>query len=79
MKKVSLKIDDALLRETEEILSFIKLPRNQYINEAIAFYNKIQKRTILEQKLGFESLLVRDESMSVLKGFEEMDDSEFIN
>ena len=44
MKKVSLKIDDALLRETEEILSFIKLPRNQYINEAIAFYNKIQKR-----------------------------------
>ena len=76
-------IDDDLLRKTEEIISIIIMPRNQYINEAIAFYNKIQQRTILEQKLSVESELVRDESMSVLKDFEEMNDSiddlEFIN
>ena len=55
MKTVSLKIDDGLLSETEEILSIIEMPRNKYINEAIGFYNKIQQRTILEQKIKLES------------------------
>ena len=72
MKTVSLKIDDAIFGETEKILSTIKKPRNRYINEAIEVYNKIQKRKILEKKIGIESLLVRDESMLVLKEFENM-------
>jgi len=73
MKTVSLKIDDAIFGETEKILSTIKKPRNRYINEAIEVYNKIQKRKILEKKIGIESLLVRDESMAVLKEFEAID------
>ena len=73
MKTVSLKIDDAIFGETEKILSTIKKPRNRYINEAIEIYNKIQKRKILEKKIGIESLLVRDESMKVLKEFEAID------
>ena len=73
MKTVSLKIDDTIFGETEKILSKIRKPRNRYINEAIEYYNKIQKRRILELKLAKESELVRNESMSILKEFEEID------
>jgi len=41
MKTVSLKIDDSIFGETENILSKIKKPRNRYINEALEYYNKI--------------------------------------
>jgi len=73
MKTVSLKIDDAIFKETEGILSRIKKPRNRYINEAIDYYNNLQNRMILEEKLKKESDLVKDDSMSVLKDFEEID------
>jgi predicted transcriptional regulator len=73
MKTVSLKIDDAIFGDTEKILSKIRKPRNRYINEAIDYYNKIQSRIILEQRLGKESELVKADSMMVLKEFEEID------
>jgi len=73
MKTVSLKIDDSIFSETEVILSKIKKPRNRYINEALDYYNKIQRRKILESKLKKESALVKDESLSVLNEFEEID------
>lgn len=73
MKTVLLKVDDSIFGETENILSHIKKPRNRYINEAIEYYNKYQKRQILEKKLKSESDLVKDESLSVLKEFEEVE------
>lgn len=73
MKNVSLKIDDSIFRETEKILSRIKKPRNRYINEALNYYNRLQRRLILEEKLKKESELIRNDSMSVLKDFEEID------
>jgi len=73
MKIVSLKIDDSIFGETEKILSRIKKPRNRYINEAIEYYNKLQRKLILEKKLKKESSLVQADSMSVLKDFEEID------
>ena len=73
MKNVSLKIDDSIFGETEKILSKIKKPRNRYINEAIDYYNRLQKRLLLENKLRKESDMVKEDSMSVLKEFEEID------
>jgi hypothetical protein len=73
MKTVSLKIDDSIFRETEVILSKVKKPRNRYINEALEYYNKVQKRKILENRLKKESALVKTESLSVLNEFEEID------
>ncbi len=73
MKTVSLKIDDSIFGETEKILSKMKKPRNRYINEALDFYNKLQRRLILEKSLKKESELVKGDSMFVLKEFEEMD------
>jgi hypothetical protein len=74
MKNISLKIDDSIFGETEKILSQIKKPRNRYINEAISYYNRLQKRLLLEKKLRMESELVKKDSMKILKEFEEVDD-----
>ncbi|MFC2087046.1 hypothetical protein ACFLSA_02655 [Bacteroidota bacterium] len=73
MKTISLKIDDSIFGETEKILSRINKPRNRYINEAIDYYNRLQRRLILEKRLKIESKLVKADSMSVLKDFEEID------
>ena len=73
MKTVSLKIDDSIFGETEKILSRINKPRNRYINEALDYYNRLQRRLILEKRLERESQLVKKDSMSVLKDFEEID------
>ena len=72
MKTVSLKIDESIFGETEKILTLMKKPRNRYINEAIDYYNKFQKRVILEKKLRQESELVKEDSLAVLKEFEEL-------
>lgn len=73
MKNISLKMDDSIFRETEEILARIKKPRNRYLNEAIRFYNTIQRKEIIEKKLKKESGIVSADSMSVLKDFEEIE------
>ncbi len=73
MKTVSLKLDDAIFDETEKILSGSKKPRNRYINEALEFYNRLQRKKLLEQKLKKESALVKADSMAVLKDFEAFD------
>jgi hypothetical protein len=73
MKTVSLKIDDSIFGETEKILSRIKIPRNRYINEALEYYNNVQRRLLLEKRLKNDSDLVKAESMNVLKDFERID------
>ena len=73
MKNISLKLEEAIFRETEEILDRVKKPRNRYINEAIEFYNKVQRKQIIEEKLRIESGIVSTDSMSVLKDFEDID------
>ena len=73
MKTVSLKIDDSIFGETEKILSRMKKPRNRYINEAIDYYNRLQRRLMIEKQLKKESDLVKSNSMSVLKEFEDID------
>lgn len=73
MKTISLNIDDPIFIETEKILSDLKIPRNRYINEALDYFNKYQGRKILEKKLVKESGNVGEESMNVLKDFEDID------
>lgn len=73
MKTLSLKLDDAVFRETEQVVHHIKKSRNRYINDALDFYNKVQKRKLLALRLEKESKLVRDESLKVLHDFEMID------
>jgi len=73
MKTLSLKLDDSVFSDTEQVVSQIKKSRNRYINEALNFYNKVQKRRILASKLERESNLVKEESLKVLHEFEIID------
>jgi hypothetical protein len=74
MKTLSLKLDEIIYEETEKLLEKIKKPRNRYINEALHYYNQIQKKKIISEQLIIESKLVSDESMKVLNEFEKLED-----
>ncbi|MEX0967869.1 MAG: hypothetical protein WD077_11565 [Bacteroidia bacterium] len=75
MKTLSLKLDEAVFATTEAILKKLQKPRNRYINEAIDHYNQYQKRLLLSEKLKEESALVQEDSMSVLKEFEGLEEN----
>lgn len=74
MKTLSLKLDDVVYEETEQLLEKINKTRNRYINEALQYYNQIQKREIISKLLIVESKLVSEESMKVLNEFEDLDE-----
>ena len=73
MKNISLKIEDTIFGQTEEILTKINKSRNKYINEALDYYNKLQRRLYLEKILKTESKLVSEESKLVLNEFEKIE------
>ena len=73
-KAISLKLNDEVYEEIEEILKTMHVSRNSYINEALAHYNRENKRKLLKRQLEFESKLVRENSMSVLRDFENMEE-----
>jgi len=74
MKTLSLKLDDNIFNETEDVLNKVKKSRNRYINEAVDYYNRLNKRNLISIKLSKESELVRKESLSVLAEFESLQD-----
>jgi hypothetical protein len=74
MKTLSLKLDDNIFNETEDVLLKVKKTRNRYINEAVDHYNRLNKRTLIANKLAKESKLVKKESLSVLAEFESLTD-----
>lgn len=65
-------MDEKVFQETEKILTKVRKNRNRYINDAVRFYNVLQKRRILKNQLKQESKLVREESMKVLEEFESL-------
>ena len=74
MKTLSLKLDNSVFEETEQLLDKIQKTRNRYINEALHYYNQIQKKKLIEQMLVQDSKLVSDESIKVLHEFENLED-----
>jgi hypothetical protein len=74
MKNLSLKMNEHVFQETERITAKISKNRNHYINEAVEFYNKLQKRKIISRQLQKESKMVQEESMKVLAEFEKLQD-----
>lgn len=74
-KNLSLKLQDEIFEETEQVLRKVKRPRNAYINEAIHFYNKLIARRLLKDRLIKESNIVAGDSMMVLEEFEKFEES----
>jgi|SRR5665213_3251655 len=73
-KTLSLKLRDEVFLEMETEITRLKLPRNAYINEAVAHFNRLHRRRRLGEILVRESAAVMDESMRVLKEFEAIDE-----
>ncbi|MGZ3590593.1 MAG: hypothetical protein ACXU99_08035 [Thermodesulfobacteriota bacterium] len=74
-KNLSLKLQDEIFEETEQVLRKVKQPRNAYINQAIHFYNKVIARRLLKSKLLKESNIVAANSMAVLEEFEKFEEN----
>jgi predicted transcriptional regulator len=75
MKTLSLKLDDKIFDEAEEITAQLKLARNRYINEAVSIYNQFNKRRLLKKQLIKESKLSAKDSMEILHEFEMLIDA----
>lgn len=73
-KILSLKIQEEIFKETEEILKKMDMPRNRYINRAIAYYNKLNKRRVLAKALREESMRISRDSMDALLEFEKFEE-----
>lgn len=74
MKILSLKLKDNVFNEAEGLIEKIHISRNAYINQALAFYNKINRRRLLKKKLLRESHLTRADSLEVLQEMEKLQD-----
>jgi hypothetical protein len=74
MKSISLKLQEQIFEDAENLIDSLKISRNKYINEAVEFYNRYQKRKLLEDQLMKESAIVSSDSMEVLKEFEALED-----
>ena len=73
-KALSLKINNEIFKEVEEIITQIDIPRNTYINHALSVYNKLNKRKLLKKQLQYESSLVQQNSLKILDEFEKLED-----
>jgi hypothetical protein len=76
MKTLSLKLDNEIFTDMENILVQKDQPRNRYINEAIESYNRLNRRRILAKQLANESRLVGTASLDVLSDFENLEDED---
>ena len=74
MKVLSLKLKDEVFSEAEQLLGKIHVSRNAYINQALAFYNKVNKRRLLRKQLEKESRITHAGSLEVLREMEKLDD-----
>jgi metal-responsive CopG/Arc/MetJ family transcriptional regulator len=73
-KLISVKIDEKVLEETDEMVKNLNISRNKFVNEAILEYTKMQKRAELEEQIRKEIGLIRESSLEVLKEFEALED-----
>jgi predicted transcriptional regulator len=74
MKTLSLKLDDNIYEDAEEMTSKLNLARNRYINEAVSIYNLFNKRRLLKKQLKKESGLTATDSLEILREFEKLVD-----
>ena len=73
-KAISLKINDMIFKETEELLQKTQVPRNSYINEAIKYYNRLIRRKLLKRQYKKESSMVGGHSLEINQEFQEIED-----
>ena len=76
MKALSLKLDEEIFIDMENILEKMDRSRNRYINEAVESYNRLNHRRILKAQFSAESRLVKADSIDVLSEFDNLEDED---
>ena len=74
MKVLSLKLKNEIFKEVEKVVRRIHISRNAYINQALSFYNAVNRRKLLKGQLIRESAAVSASSLEVLREFERLED-----
>ena len=64
--------NESIFNDTEEISAKLNVTRNRYINEAVDWYNQVNKRRLLQTQLEKESRLTSNDSMDILQEFEQI-------
>lgn len=67
-------MDDRIFAETEAVVRKIRMPRNAYINRAIEFYNRCQRRLLAKRQLKRDVHLLKKDTQDFLKSFELLED-----
>ncbi len=67
-------MEDRIFKETENLLQKIKLPRNAYINQAVDFYNRCQKKLLISKKIKKDVQFLKADTQEFLKNFELLED-----
>lgn len=73
-KAISVKIRDEIFEEVEEITKKMKTSRNAYINQALKYFNQINRRRLLKDTFARESQIVRENSLEIMEEFERIED-----
>ena len=73
MKAISLKIKDDIFEDLEKLVKEGHLSRNAYINKALEFYNKINRKRKWREQLRKSSKLVGADSLEFLREIENID------
>ena len=74
MKVLSLKLKENIFTEAEEVVKQFHISRNAYINQALQFYNQLNRRKLLRKKLQEESKFAISTSLEVLREMEKLED-----
>lgn len=74
-KALSLKIRDEIFTEVEEMIHKLNTPRNAYINSALDYFNRLNRRRLLKEAYLKESKLVKENSLEILEEFEQFEES----
>jgi len=75
MKSLSLKLDEKVFEETEEVTQELKIARNRYINDALELYNKFNQRLLIEKQIKKEIEEGRVSSLEVMRDWEDADNA----
>ena len=75
MKSLSLKLDEKVFEETEEVTQELKIARNRYINDALELYNKFNQRLLIEKQIKKEIEEGRLSSLEVMRDWEDTDNA----
>ena len=73
-KVLTLKLKDEIFEAVEKVLKKEGIPRNRYINNAIDYYNKLNRRRILKTQYLTEAKLGVESSLEMLEEFEQFEE-----